>query len=210
MSVLIQKSNAVLELAQRYNYDSTHAHQVECIAGTLFLALQPLHHLGTEERKMLEYAAVLHDIGYFVSSKSHHRHGMQMVMLEPMPGFTREEKTLLANLVRYHRKTPPTLEHTAYAILTLESRQKVNLLAPILRIADALDKGRQSLVRELSVEIREQVVLIHVVADGDMSKEKIALERKADMFRQVYGHDIQLRVRNLKPVIADLTAMGIA
>ena len=30
---------AIMELARRYNYDAGHAHQVECLAGTLFMEI---------------------------------------------------------------------------------------------------------------------------------------------------------------------------
>jgi exopolyphosphatase/guanosine-5'-triphosphate,3'-diphosphate pyrophosphatase len=189
-----EKLNAILELARRYNYDSGHSHQVECLAGTLFMELETLHGLNREDRKLLEYAAILHDIGYFVSSKGHHRHALQMIMMEPMLELTREEKTIIANLARYHRKNMPTIEHTAYGILSDEDKKRVNLLAPLLRIADALDRSHQGLVKELFCDIREDAVTVYVGSDEDLPVESAALERKADMFRQVYRRDVQLRV----------------
>lgn len=112
------KLDAVMELARRYNYDAAHSHQVECLAGTLFMELQSLHQLDRNDRKLLEYAAILHDIGYFVSSKGHHRHALNMIMMEPWLEFPREEKIIIANLARYHRKTLPNIEHTAFGILS--------------------------------------------------------------------------------------------
>lgn len=188
------KLNAILELARRYNYDSGHSHQVECLAGTLFMELEPLHKLGREDRKLLEYAAILHDIGYFITSKSHHRHALQMIMMEPLPDLPRDEKQIVANLVRYHRKALPTLEHTAFGILSEADRERVTLLAPMLRLADALDRTHQGLVQELSCDIREDAVVIHVGSDGDLLIEKAAIERKADMFRAVYRRDVTLNV----------------
>jgi len=189
------KSDAILELARRYHYNAQHAHQVECLAGTLFMELQPLHRLGAEERKLLEFAAVLHDIGYFVTSRGHHRHALQMIMLEPLTPFTRQEKGIIANVARYHRKVLPTIEHTAYAILTIDDRVKVNLLASILRLADALDRSHQSLVTELSCDIRHDHIMIHITATGDMVEEKLALSRKADMFQEIFQREVQLNIR---------------
>ncbi|HZP80729.1 MAG TPA: HD domain-containing protein [Chthonomonadaceae bacterium] len=188
------KLNAILELARRYDYDAGHAHQVECLAGTLFMELEPLHGLAREDRKLLEYAAILHDIGYYVSSRSHHRHALQMIMMEPLTELSREEKTVIANLARYHRKALPTIEHTAYGILADADKERVNKLAPLLRLADALDRSHQGLVQELFCEIRDDAVLIFVGAETDLPIESQALERKADMFRQVYRRDVQLQV----------------
>jgi exopolyphosphatase/guanosine-5'-triphosphate,3'-diphosphate pyrophosphatase len=188
------KLNAILELARRYDYDAGHAHQVECLAGTLFMELESLHGLAREDRKLLEYAAILHDIGYYVSPRSHHRHALQMIMMEPLPEFSREEKTIIANLARYHRKALPTTEHTAYGILSEEDKQRVNRLAPLLRLADALDRSHQGLVQELFCDIRDDAAIVYVGADTDLPTERQAMERKADMFRQVYRKDVQLQV----------------
>lgn len=188
------KLDAILELARRYNYDPAHAHQVECLAGTLFVELQALHQLETSDRKLLEYAAILHDIGYYVSGKGHHRHALQMIMMEPLSAFTREEKTLIANLARYHRKALPSIEHTAFGILSDADKQRVGLLAPLLRVADALDHGHGGRVLELFCDLTDDSVILYVGAHGDLPDEAQALERRADMFRHVYRRDLQLRV----------------
>ena len=188
------KRNAVIELASRYEYDVNHAHQVECLAGTLFMELEALHKLDREDRRLLEYAAILHDIGYYVSSQGHHRHTLQMIMLEPLPDFTREEKLVVANLARYHRKALPSLEHTAFGILSEADKKRVGLLAPLLRLADALDRSHQQLVKELFCDVRETGVTICVGSETEMAVEIAAIERKGDMFRQIYRKDVQLSV----------------
>lgn len=189
-----EKLGAVLELARRYDYDAGHAHQVECLAGTLFMELEPLHRLAREERKLLEYAAILHDIGYYVSSRSHHRHALQMIMMEPLLVFSREEKTVIANLARYHRKAEPTGEHTAFGILSDADKQRVLMLAPLLRIADALDRSHQGLVQELFCEIRDDAVTLCVGSESELPVEIAAVDRKGDLFRQVYRRDVTVHV----------------
>ena len=188
------KLDAILELARRYDYDPAHAHQVECLAGTLFVELQALHQLDRSDRKLLEYAAILHDIGYYVSSKGHHRHALQMIMMEPLPAFTREEKAVIANLARYHRKALPNIEHTAFGILSDADKQRVGLLAPLLRVADALDHSHQGRVLELFCDMTDDAVILYAGAHDDLPDESQALTLRADMFRHVYRRDLQLRV----------------
>ncbi len=186
------KREVILELARRYDYDAVHAHQVECLAGTLFMELLPLHHLGREERKLLEYAAILHDIGYYVRSEGHHRHTLQLIMMEPMTELSREEKAIVANIARYHRKALPSPQHTAYAVLPDESRQVVDLLAPLLRIADALDRPHRSQVTELSCSIEAQRVVLTVGAHDQLTDEAINLQSKSDMFERNYNRKVAL------------------
>ena len=146
---------------------------------------EPLHRLGRDDRKLLEFAAILHDIGYYVSGKGHHRHALQMIMMEPLADFSREEKNVIANIARYHRKALPSLDHTAFGILADEDKQKVLYLAPLLRLADSLDRSHQGLVKELFCELRDDALVIYVGADSEMPVETAAVERKADMFRQI-------------------------
>ncbi len=188
------RREAVLELAGRYCYDAEHAHQVECMAGTLFLALQPLHQLGREERKLLEYAAILHDIGYFLSTRGHHRHAMHLILTEPWTVLTRSEAGVVANLARYHRKAPPSVMHTAFAVLSEEDQRRVLLLAPLLRIADALDRSHSSLVQELQPDLQPDALVLRVGAVRDVPMEAEALERKQGLFQEVYGCPVRLSV----------------
>jgi exopolyphosphatase/guanosine-5'-triphosphate,3'-diphosphate pyrophosphatase len=185
---------AILELARRYDYDARHAHQVECLAGTLFMEMQPLHQLEDADRKLLEYAAILHDIGYYAGACGHHRHTLQMIMMEPLSDFSREEKTVIANIARYHRKALPSLEHTAYAILDEAARRRVALLAPLLRIADALDRSHRELVQELFCDIGAALVTVRASSEHTLSAEALALDRRADLFRLVYRREVALEV----------------
>ena len=54
---------------------------------SLFDQTQSLHGLGADDREMLEYAALLHDIGQHVSRKGHHRHAAYLVENAQLRGF---------------------------------------------------------------------------------------------------------------------------
>ena len=186
------RRKSILELAERYGYDAAHAQQVECLAGTLFLALEPLHKLEREDRQLLEYSALLHDIGYHISAKAHHRHGMNLILMEPLPQFDLEEKMMIANIVRYHRKSLPTLDHAAFTALSESAKLRVGLLAPLLRLADALDRSHRGLVQELNCDISSVTVKLSLGADSELPEEIAALTRKIDMFKHVYKRDIEI------------------
>lgn len=186
---------AILNLARQYNYDPVHAHQVECLAGTLFMELAEYHKLPRADRKLLEYAAILHDIGYYVSSAGHHRHTLMMILTEPLVPFSREEVKIIANVARYHRKALPTPEHTIYGTLDEANRQRVNYLAALLRVADALDRSHKSLVKELTCDVTEDTVICNVVADEEMRVEAEAVARRSDLFRAVFRKTLRVDVQ---------------
>ena len=52
----------------------THSLHVAALALRLFDQTKRLHNLGDTERDWLEYAAILHDIGYLINERQHHKH----------------------------------------------------------------------------------------------------------------------------------------
>lgn len=62
----------VIYLARRCHYPQTHSHHVAKLAIKLFDQTKLLHGLGEQEREWLEYAAILHDVGYLIHARQHH------------------------------------------------------------------------------------------------------------------------------------------
>jgi exopolyphosphatase/guanosine-5'-triphosphate,3'-diphosphate pyrophosphatase len=64
---------------QRYRSDSDHVKHVAKLATRLFDNLAAEHGLNARDRLLLEVAALLHDIGLFVSLRGHHKHAMYLL-----------------------------------------------------------------------------------------------------------------------------------
>jgi len=174
-------------LAKRFHYDEAHATHVKDLGIEIFDALKKEHGLEKHERMLLEVAAILHDIGTFLRTSGHHRHGEYIVANSEIFGLNREDITIISNVVRYHRKTPPLPTHVNYIALPRESRIVVLKLASILRVADALDRSHLGRIRELSFERTEDRFIMRSASSLDLSLEKLSLEEKGDMFEDVFG-----------------------
>ena len=124
-----------------------------------------------------------------MSDTRHHKHSYYLVVNSDLPGFTRAERELIANLCRYHRKALPTPEHANLQMLDEEGRHSLMYLHPLLRMADGLDRSRGQRVRSVECKIRENDYLITVNAapETDIDLELWAAERLSELFRQVYG-----------------------
>ena len=133
-----------------YNADCGHSLQVARLAAQLFDQLCPLHHLGREERSLLEAAAQLHDTGFLVSHSQHHKHSYYLIRNSELLGFTEDEKELIANIARYHRKSFPEMKHQQFAALSKKDQRTVRILAAILRVADGLEPYRYRLISRRS------------------------------------------------------------
>ena len=181
-----EQRQTVQQMARRYGVQVPHARQVADLALRLFESLQPLHKLPAPFGKLLEASAYLHDIGHFVSDTSHHKHSYYLVANSDLPGFTDPERQLIALLCRYHRKTMPVPRHAPFQSIDPDSRRAVTLLAPLLRIADSLDRSHQQQVEDMSVQLKNGNVVVAVKSETDTDLEIWAAENTADVFREAY------------------------
>jgi exopolyphosphatase/guanosine-5'-triphosphate,3'-diphosphate pyrophosphatase len=183
---------ACRRLGARYEFDERHGRQVARLADQLFLDLAPLHGLGVDARRLLAAAALLHDIGGYISFENHHKHSQYLIAQSELPGVSPDEMQVVACVARYHRKRLPTVEHEPYARLDEAERGTVCRLAALLRVADALDRQHRDLVRSLRAAIGESEVTLRAEASGDLAVERWSLARKANLFADVFGRHVRL------------------
>ena len=198
LSQLNKEQRSVAEnTAKKYGVSMKHVRHVAFLGQRLFHVLQPVHKLPPEAGRYLECAALLHDIGHFVSSTGHHKHSAYLVANSDLPGFTDKERLTLAALCRFHRKSMPTSRHSHYQALDSESKRLVLYLTPLLRIADSLDRGHGQRVKELSGGLKDGAVTLQVQAEDDVDLEVWSVnEGAAKAFREVY--QILLSVQRAK------------
>jgi exopolyphosphatase/guanosine-5'-triphosphate,3'-diphosphate pyrophosphatase len=182
----------VEQMARRYGVQLAHARKVSQIAQRLFESLQPLHGLPPAFGKLLEAAGYLHDIGHYVSDTSHHKHSYYLVANSDLPGFTDSERQTIALLCRYHRKAMPAPRHSLIQTLDPDIRRAITLLAPLLRIADSLDRGHEQRVGDLRVQVHNGSVNLALESVTDTDLEMWAVERVADTFRETYQTSLTL------------------
>ena len=184
--------DAAVDLGRRYMFDEGHATHVADLAVSLFDQLPALHDLDDDDRRTLMAAAILHDIGAFVSYKRHHKHSLYLISQSELPGFSEREMLVVANVARYHRKGEPDSTHEAFAALAGDEQVRVRRLAAILRLADALDREHAHRVRRLRAESGDGEVTLHLEGGGDLLLERWALEHKGEFFRREF--EVKLKV----------------
>lgn len=178
------RKRSVLELAERYGYDARHARQVQGFALTIFDKTRALHGLGDAERRLLEHAALLHDIGTHIAFTNHHRHGYYLIKNAGLGGFRPEEIELVAGIVLYHRKGSPRRSDPCVKALDKPRREVLRKLAGILRLADGLDRSHFQVVRDLQIRVAGRDVSIRLAAGEDPELEIWAAARKGRLFEK--------------------------
>ena len=184
------RKRSVKSLLVRYAGDEAHADRVASFALQIFDVLKPLHKLASEDRNLLEYAALVHDIGYHISAESHHKHTYYLITQSRLPGFSVEDQHFIALIGRYHRKTRPKLEHQEFAELSTINRRRLRLLAAILKIADGLDRSHAGVVRKLRLRLAKGKLQMHVKSDADPELEIWAANRNGELMMELLGTEV--------------------
>ena len=180
---LNQVSAAAIALGRRYLFDERHGRQVARLASSLFEQLSDLHGLGARDHLILRAAAILHDVGLFISYKRHHKHSLYILQQTDLPGLSATEMRMVANVARYHRKAGPKPHHSSYMSLPAAARMRVHKLAGILRLADALDRQHLGRVTETSASLHGLELVLETKGEGDLLLERWAGCPKAERVR---------------------------
>jgi exopolyphosphatase/guanosine-5'-triphosphate,3'-diphosphate pyrophosphatase len=183
---------STLSMAKKYHVDLKHALYTRVLSMRFFDELLGEHSLDKQYRLVLEVAALLHEIGTFVSSRSHHKHSFYLIASSEIPGLTQEQLKLVSHVARYHRRSRPKSTHAEYMALSRESRMIINKLAAILRVADSLDASRIQHVKDFDFKLDDVGLVISVPTTADLSLEEHTLAMKSDLFEDIYGLQIRL------------------
>ena len=193
-----RRRQAVYELAMRLRFDRAHAEHVAALALTLFDAASPLHGRGHKAREFLEYAAILHDVGYAISRRNHHKHALYIIQEAELQGFTPGEKEVLANVARYHRAGVPAPNHTAFYELDPEDQRLVLELAAFLRLANGLDRSHCRTVTRLVPSIEEHgngpAFVVRLYTRAEPALDVWAARQGSELFERVFGVPVRLEV----------------
>lgn len=174
-------------LADRYQSDPGHGEHVATLCARFFDELQDLHQLNEHDALLLQVAAILHEVGTYVSPRAHHKHSEYLILNSEIFGLDRSDVAIVALVARYHRQSPPAPDHPRYASLSQENRIRVCKLAAILRVADALERTHIQRVARIEINRTPDKLRIRLPGLADAGVERLAMESKADLFADVFG-----------------------
>jgi exopolyphosphatase/guanosine-5'-triphosphate,3'-diphosphate pyrophosphatase len=182
-------------LGEKYRYDAAHGRAVARLAVRIFDDLQAEHSLGRRDRLLLEVAALLHDIGVYVGLRAHHKHTQYLLASSEVFGLSADDRAIIGNIARYHRRALPQRSHLPYMALDRPERVRVNKLAAILRIANALDAEHLQRVADIRVLDEPDGFVLDLAGEGDLSMERMAVGARSDLFVDVFGRKLAVRTR---------------
>lgn len=189
----IQVMASVEQMGRKYAYDAEHATTTARLAARLFDQSLSMHHLTENERLLLEVAAMLHDIGHFINTIDHDRHGYYLLMHHSLIGLTTSEQEIVANLVYYHRKGTPAAADENLSTLPQKDRVIIAKLCAILRLADVLDTGHLGRIQDVVLEHDHGSLWhLHLVSESEAILERWGLSKRKSLFQDVFGVKLDL------------------
>ncbi len=125
--------------------------------------------------------------------RAHHKHAQYLIQASEIFGLSSDDRAIIANVARYHRRGLPQQSHLPYMALDRTERVRVNKLAAMLRIANALDAEHSQKVQDLRVRAADGAWLLEVQGIGDLAMERMKVEARADLFHDVFGRSLSWR-----------------
>lgn len=182
----------VRKVAEGYGETDGHSEQVRKLSLKLFDQLRGIHGLARRERDLLEAAAVLHDIGWSSGGKAHNKASLRLILKDQELPLSSRERLIVGSIARYHTRGSPRKKHYNYGRLPKEDRRVVKVLSAILRVADGMDYGHCSVVKNIRSSFDDGRVVLKCTGRGDHQSEDRQVAKKKDLFEAVFGRALEL------------------
>jgi len=186
------RRRSVHEMAYRFQWEERHAQHVAATATFLFDLCRPLYTGPESDGELLEYAALLHDVGYLISHANHYRHSRYLIQHADLQGFQAHEIRLMSLAARFHRGDWPEPDHEHMRALDPGLQDRVRQLAGILRVAEGLDRSHFQNVVALRGRLSENAVHVRLATKADPQLEVWAGGDRADLFEDAYGRHLDI------------------
>jgi CHAD domain-containing protein len=128
-------------------------------------------------RIILATAAQLHGIQAGARHATRHKAARDFLRSAPVPlDWTSNDWDLVAEIVRYHRGAEPASRHKGYRRLPRERRDRLRLLAGVLRLARGLRRSGATGKRDVRADQTSEFVRLHIagVEDTEANAARVA------------------------------------
>lgn len=185
---------AAENLAATFPEGLGHHRTVTRLVLMLFDQLQALHDLTLRDRALLECAGMLHDIGWLGNgSKCHATRSAYRIFSTMVLPLDLPDRSIVGLVALAHRGKVRIESHPLFLLLGTEEREKVLMLAALIRIADGLDALHTGSVHEIRCILGGTDIVCEITASGDVTCEKERAQTRSDLFTRVYRRSMVVR-----------------
>lgn len=172
--------SSVRMMADRYKTDMDYIGVLESNVLCIYDATKKLHGLNRRDRMILSVAAILSDIGKYISTTNAGECAYDIITNTEILGLSEKERLQVAAIVRNN------------AMSILDSNNETSDLAlakmtAILKLGTAIDRSHKQKFKNIKVNIKENEMYITAKTDDDITLEKGLFARKVSFFEEVFG-----------------------
>lgn len=179
-----------------FESDTGHAHHITKLALAMFDGWIELHKVRKSYRRLLETAALLHDIGITINFYSHARHSAYMIQNAKLFGLTHKEQIITSAIAGWHNGVSKNyFKSRFYKEMLTESNWKlINKLALLLALAESLDYSEMRMVHTLTPSFNKKNAVLTVHAEHMPTIEMHQLEDHLSWFKKTMGVELKVEV----------------
>lgn len=188
--------------------DPAHSALVSQIALQLYDGLSQCHAVAikSEYRRILEAAAILHEVGRSKSANGHQRRSYRMICrLKPPLGWTAEELRWVAATARYHQGALPHIDDPYFVGLNARRRSELLPIIGMLRLANAFDFEHDRTISRVSVERQNGAVILYAQGLQEISPSAERIARARYLLETTCQLPIAIRTLPTKAVASSRT-----
>ena len=194
------RQRTVIHQVQRFAVNQARAERVASHALSLYDSThQTLHRDDGSGRDLLWAAAMLHACGQHINLSAYHKHSWYLIRHGELLGYSESEHLMIAAIARYHRRSLPKKRHESWqGLQTRVNRRTVSEMALLLRLAAALDRRPEPVVKRLKAVVRGGELILELVSERlnqNLSLEQWSLESCSVVVKAVTGLKLKVRVQ---------------
>ena len=179
-----------------FEADTAHARHITKLALAMFDGWMELHKVRKSYRRLLQTAALLHDIGITINFYSHARHSAYMIQNAKLFGLTHKEQIITSAIAGWHNGISKNyFKSRFYKEMLTESNWKlINKLSLLLALAESLDYSEMRMVHTLTPSFNKKNALLTIHSEHIPTIEMHQLQDHMSWFKKAFGVELKVEV----------------
>lgn len=160
----------------------------------IFDAAKKHHGMGARERTLLNIAAIMRNVGKYVSLSVPAETSYAIIKDSEIMGVSHKERIMIAKIVEC--SYPNNISYDAFRSLEFDSKDEITMikLTAILRVAVGLAINTAKTITDISAHTKDKELIIKVTSTDRLLLEKGLFNQRTDTFEEVFGITPKLMV----------------